>query len=175
MKKGMKIVLYETHHILPFCSGPKQPKVLFEPEIMESFLYHEKARHRSFLAKDHWTWPMLMGLHNIGNNMMLAHVSLFLEDGILYPTEQIYVGISAAPTSHTPDGIPLVFDGKRVRVDMLWHTNSPLKESLINGSADKILAWEEYFRENLWATKEKLHQETLSNLKKLECFGISLI
>ncbi len=118
----MQIAMYSNHLFLPFGSDPKQPKLLFDPDVM-SGLKH-KAKYKLTMEKS-FIWPILIGIYSIPSQF-LAHISIGVrlsEKTYVFP-DFVLVQITTFPTECTPKKkLPLVVVHGVTQVQSIWRSS----------------------------------------------------
>lgn len=175
----MKIALYPHHHCLPFWHGPKQPTILFDPAMA---CWVTKSREDSpsgkkdiatlTLAKDHWVWPILMGLHAL-DLCALAHVSIHFDSETrrFKIPKRVWVQITTLPEACNAEGIPVVVERGNVLVKHLWggdnKTYTPYDLAGIETDERPSEFWMEFFHEKLKEAKNEAQEKADAAVRDL--------
>lgn len=178
----MKILLYSSHHYLPFWHpSPIQPKELFDPKIHGRWILAAGGGTQSIVKS--WIWPVLIGLHRI-DIPVLAHVSAFRDferQGLWHHAYRTWVQITTLPPDVNDDGIPITIKNNKVIVDHLWGgdngTYTPY-ELLDEGKRQLSLEnsrpefWHDFFIKRLKATKVTVTNEVRLALEKAKSYSV---
>lgn len=119
----MKIALYQHHHELPFWRHPKQPYAMFDEKELASFTLNDPESPNEIGVPVSVTsdWPILIGLHNLQIENLMAHVSYIfdLEKRTAKRTKRFWVQITTLPVEEEKN-IPLIIKDGEVNVIHLW-------------------------------------------------------
>lgn len=184
----MKIALYPGHHALPFWHNPTQPRLLFDPVVMADWKVEvrdqEETKKKKQIVtkdisfKDYYLWPIMIGIHEI-EMKLLAHVSLYLENGRMHGNKRMWVQITTMPKENDSQGIPLVLLGKERKVSCLWGwdngTYTPWEleraKDVSEEEKRKPEFWRAFFANELRLSKSQATQkaeEALANARALK-------
>lgn len=190
----MKVALYPHHHALPFWHSPEQPKIIFDPAVMADWTHtfeewdKDQGKHvkKTVPLKDHWMWPVLMGLHSLDIPSAMAHVSVYFnkKTRTFELPKRKWVQISTLPQKTNTQGIPVVVSKGKVTVEHMWGgdngTYTPyqlLSKETVEGEQTPEF-WTNFFLTQLRETKKKITEKATATIQKsnkeLEAFSAVL-
>lgn len=172
----MQVALYPNHHALPFWHNPAQPKIMFDPADMADWSHHyrEDCEVVTVLLKDHWAWPVLMGLHLLDIPSVMAHISISFDKKkrTFDLPKRKWVQISTLPQKTNAQGIPIVVSRGKVKVQHMWGgdngTYTPyqlLGKETVEGEQTPEF-WTNFFLTQLRETKKGITEKATKAIKE---------
>jgi hypothetical protein len=183
----MKIALCSGSKDLPFGYFPTNPIGLYDPSILEDWIYRIKREQKKdgkeyeeIPALEHWIMPVLNGLSSIDLPGIMASVSAVFnyKNKLISIPDIVWVQITTKP-KEWDEGLPIIVDTKKeIQVEYLWGYSQDNPESrewyITKESASKARDrnipeyWKTFFIFKLLKAKESAFQKQKEAKKILE-------
>jgi hypothetical protein len=179
----MKVALYNSHHKLPFWREPGNPTCLFDPAILDGWIYEDDEIEEGMWGTkekpiaEHFMFPVLNGLLAIDLPGVMAHVSLIFdtEKKIMSCPKRVWVQITTEPSKEDEAGLPIIVKEGIVQVEDLYgedgdsYTPYQLLEKDPAEGEDTADIWTAFFLRKLHEKKEEACAKANDEIAKNRC------